>query len=194
MYDTDYFVAMNLALTNEPNALCVIQRTLDMESGKAQYHVVHLERFALGTSYQAMAAHAQRLIATEPLSGRARIIVDQSRVGAAVLEHFEQVTHRRTHAVHITTEAIAGYANGYLTAPLNDLIGRFQMLQGEDRIAIAEKLELAAELKREMNNFRYRQPSADLDIYEALRAGTCTDLVMALLLGLWTIEVYMPFR
>ncbi|GAB5519708.1 MAG: hypothetical protein RhofKO_19590 [Rhodothermales bacterium] len=194
MRDFFYFISMNLALTNEPNSLCVLRRTICEQTGETKYEAVHLERFALGTSYQAMAAHAAHLMGTEPLAGHSCVIVDAARVGTSVIQHFQQATQGLLQPVCITTERVAGISGHCYTAPLCDLVGLFQMLQGEGRVLIAETLALAGTLRRELNSFRFRQPSAELDVYEAIRAGTCTDLVLALLLGLWTAERLIPHR
>jgi hypothetical protein len=151
----------------------------------------HLERFELGTKYTEIVDSVKRLLLREPIRGRLRhtaLLVDKTGVGAAVVDSFWQAGVRPLSiTIHggsaVTPEQPP--AHGY-RVPKRDLVSATQTLLQNERLKIAESLELAPTLKKELLNFRVKvDPRTAHDSYEHWREGDHDDLVLATALACW---------
>jgi hypothetical protein len=151
----------------------------------------HLERFELGTKYTEIVGSVKRLLLREPIRRRLRhtaLLVDKTGVGAAVVDSFWQAgVQPLSITIHggsaVTPEPLPGHG---FRVPKRDLVSATQTLLQNERLKIAESLELAPTLKKELLNFRVKvDPKTAHDSYEHWREGDHDDLVLATALACW---------
>src|SRR4029453_12529601 len=80
-----FFCGLDLGQSQDFSALTVIERIL-MPEGKPHYHVRHLQRFPLQTSYPDIVHQLQTLLTTPLLLHHTLLAVDATGVGAPVVD------------------------------------------------------------------------------------------------------------
>jgi hypothetical protein len=86
-------------------------------------------------------------------------------------------------------QEIAGPRDLTLRVPKRDLVASVQTLLQNDRLWIAERLELSGVLKKELVNFRVKvDPATAHDSYSHWREGDHDDLVLATACAAWYRE------
>ena len=81
----EFLVGLDLGQSQDYTALCVAER-VEAPTGKPHYHLRHLERFRLGTSYPAVMDRVGEMLAGSPLWGCSQLVVDGIGVGAPVVD------------------------------------------------------------------------------------------------------------
>ena len=82
-------MGLDLDQSQDYTALCVAER-VEAPTGKPHYHLRHLERFRLGTSYPEVVERVGEMLAGPPLWGCSQLVVDGTGVGAPVVDMFRQ--------------------------------------------------------------------------------------------------------
>lgn len=198
----DYFVGLDLGQSQDYTALAVLEKH---EGPPAVYHVRHLERFKLGTSYPDIVARVVALMATEPLksvagagsdggfdigeedeekSSDVRLVVDATGVGAPVVDLLRQAGLELV-AITITSGENWKRKGWDYRVPKRDLVGVLQVVFQAGRFKVAEALPEAPILVKELLAFRVKITLAANDTYAAWREGDHDDLVLAVALPVW---------
>jgi hypothetical protein len=155
-----------------------------------QLNCIHLQRWQLRTSYPAIVADVLRMInGLDPertAGGKTVLAVDATGVGAPVVDLFKR---ERINA-ELAPIQIVGGANvssefGMTRVPKRDLVSVIQVGLQNRTLKIAESLDLAETLSRELQNFTVKITDAANDVYGAWREGTHDDLVLAVALAVW---------
>lgn len=153
----------------------------------------HLMRFDLHTKYDEIIKRVRQLLLREPLRGRLKhtaLLVDKTGVGAAVVDHFWAAGVRPySISIHggakVIPEPPGASLQGF-RVPKRDLVSAVQVLLQNERLKIAEGLELAPTLRKELLNFKVKiDPKTSHDSYEHWREGDHDDLVLATALACW---------
>jgi hypothetical protein len=145
------------------------------------YHVRHLERMPLGTSYVSVAHHVLAIL--DQLPG-AELAVDATGVGAAVVDLLSS-EGLRFRAVTITGAGEEKREGMSYWVSKRDLVARAQVLLQQRRLKIAATLPEASTLVDELRGFRLKLSPRGHEYYKPLREGDHDDLLAALLLALW---------
>jgi hypothetical protein len=222
MYDVIRIVALDLGHLRDPTAITVIERGYvpagklynahywyrgreiygAREPVKLEYHVRHLERPALGTSYVDV---VERILMLLKSLGDEELVlaVDMTGVGRPVAdmlkrrldEWLEQGRNTQLHAAWITItggDSVTKAEGGGLRVPKRDLASAPLVLMQNKQLKIAEGLQLADTLKRELLNFKVKiNIATGHDSYEAWREGDHDDLVLAVAMACWCGERYL---
>ncbi len=213
-----YIVGLDLGQAADYTALCVAEqvplpvRPEDLanrriawasSSGKVgyappkrrnEYHVGHLERFPLHTSYSEIVNCVKALLHTPPLDKKTPLIIDYTGVGRAVGAMFT-ATGVRPLAITITGGVDVIKASQYdYRVPKRDLVGTLRMLFDLDQLKVAAELAHAPTLINELVNFKRSVSLAGHDSYEAWRESIHDDLVLAVSLACWYGENPPPSR
>lgn len=185
----EYIVGLDLGQTSDYTAVAVLERTLDGERNR--YAVSHLERFALGTSYTAIADRMDELVRTPPLLD-CTIAVDQTGVGRAVVDLLRaRDMPASLKRITITGgQAVTKEPGGICHVPKKDLVGVLQVLLQARRINVARGLRHARTLVRELENFRVKITEAAHETFGVWRDGQHDDLVLAVALAAWVGETF----
>ncbi len=169
-----------------------------------EYRVRYLERHGPPTRYTKIAQRIPEVlkeVATK-IGNRVDLILDITAGGHPVYARIYQEIRRSLEESRIlitygpvTVTGIAGGVSkspdvGWLV-PRRDLISTAQMLFDEGQLKIAEGLELAQTLKRELLEFKPK-PNQKPDDLEGWREGKDDDLVLAVATSLWAVERFRP--
>lgn len=185
MTDSPFTIGLDLGQARDYTAIAVLER---LGKGKAtHYHLRHLERPPLGTSYPEVVTIVRSLLARAPLQG-AKLVVDATGVGRPVVDLLRRERLMLT-PVLITGGDTITFEKGFYRVPKRDLVGALQVhLQG-GTLKVAESLPLASTLVAELLNFKVKVNIATAhDSYEAWREGDHDDLVLATALAVWWEE------
>jgi hypothetical protein len=160
-----------------------------------RFLVRHLQRLKLGTSYVDVAAHVRDLMSRPPLCGDDRVkpaalVVDQTGVGAAVVDLFEAIGLRPIKIVitaGLKVEAKGFLRNGQASlfhVPKTILISDVDAALHTGELKIAPALQDAGALQEELKDFQRSLSAVGRSTYSA-REGKSDDLVLALSYAVW---------
>jgi hypothetical protein len=180
------------------------QRYSAREPVSLEYHVRHLERPALGTSYVKVVERILALL--ESLGDKELVLaVDTTGVGRPVKdmlntrldEWLKEHEEREISAAWITitggdSVTKASEAGGGLRVPKRDLASAPLVLMQNEQLKIAAEMPLSDTLRKELLNFKVKiNISTAHDSYEAWREGDHDDLVLAVAMACWCGERYL---
>jgi hypothetical protein len=222
MYDVIRIVGVDLGQQRDPTAITVIERGYvsagklynthywyngreiyaAREPVKLEYHVRHLERPALGTSYVDVVERIQvllkslgddELVLTVDMTGVGRPVADMLK--RRLEEWLEADRSIRLNTAWITItggDSVTKAEGGGIRVPKRDLASAPLVLMQNKQLKIAEGLQLADTLKRELLNFKVKiNIATGHDPYEAWREGDHDDLVLAVAMACWCGERYL---
>ena len=193
-----YFIGLDLGQQHDYTALTVVEEQ-PKKSGSAkdspsEYHLRHLERFDLGTPYQAVARRTRYVQAqlgeTQPGEGQSYVVADATGVGGPVIEMLRAEGVRQLRSVTITGGDAPSRDGSEHRVPKRDLVSTLQVLLQARRLRFAKGLPGGPVLRAELQNFRAKisLSGAGHDRYEAWREGDHDDLVLSLAMACWFAE------
>jgi hypothetical protein len=148
------------------------------------WDVRHLERIR-GAPYPAIVEKTAKIMQSQGLKGYASLVVDQTGVGAPVVDLFGQAGLKPV-GVLIHGGDKASHEGDSWRVPKRDLVGVLQVLLQTGRLKVASKLKLGPVLSEEMLNFRVLiDPMTAHDSYSAWREEDHDDLVLSVALAAW---------
>jgi hypothetical protein len=199
------FMGLDLGQAQDYTALSIVEvhptkkeyRASDYDPIRAieglplSFDVRHTQRYTLGTSYPSIVEDVVGKI--KQLEGTV-LAIDHTGVGRPVFDLFERAGLQ---PIGITiTGGDAVYTEGrQWKVPKRDVVGVLQVaIQGE-RLKIAKELEYATTLTNELLNFRVKiNLKTAHDSYEAWREGVHDDLVLSLVLALFTATRFYTLK
>jgi hypothetical protein len=202
----NYTFGLDLGQVRDHSALIVAERVQAFVGQSAEegfgagyrledtYHVRGIQRWELGTPYEAVVESVAELYAQPGLED-AQLVLDRTGVGGAVADMFRQAYRRGELGRHwplpvsITAGfSLRGSARGYgeSTVHKGDLVQRLYMLLEGHRVHVPLGLPLAEGLTKEVRAFRPKQsPRTGNLSFEAEHESDHDDLVIALALAVW---------
>lgn len=179
-----WLLGLDLGQRQDPSALVLAERTGGGYHG--QYAVRWGRRWPLGTLYEDVAAGVETVMSSPQLADEeVKFIADATGVGTPVME---MLTRRQLHPmpVLITSGSMATKdEGGWWHVPKRDLASVLALVLEQGRLRIAKGLEIAEQLRREMENFKIKKTAAGNELFEAATEAIHDDLVIALALSLW---------
>jgi hypothetical protein len=199
------FVGLDLGQAKDFSALAIIERgstatTTDKNGEKPNctntkdeinsLHCIHLHRWQLRTPYPSIIADVVEMINNfdpeRTSDGKPVLAIDATGVGAPVVDLFKrEKINAELVPIQIVSGANVSEENGMFRVPKRDLVSVVQVGLQNRTLKIAESLNLAETLSRELQNFTVKITDAANDIYGAWREGTHDDLVLAVALAVW---------
>jgi hypothetical protein len=162
---------------------------------KERFAVVHAERLPLGTSYPEVVDHIGEVLTRPPLRDNCHLVIDESGVGRAVGDMFDQAGLRGVR-VSITAGTDANKLDGH---PRRWSVAKSLLISGVDARLHSGELRFAAELgeahaiAEELKDFRRHLTAAGRATYQA-RVGRHDDLVLAVAIALWWTTERRKYR
>lgn len=180
-----FYIGLDLGQASDYTALNVMQK-VDNKAGNI-YHIRRLERIR-GAPYPDIAQKVNAIMATPALVGRTDLVVDQTGVGAPVVDLLRQAGLKPV-AVSIHGGAATTREGDNWKVPKRDLVGTLQVLLQSNRFKVSDKLKLRPILQAEMLNFKQKiDPITAHDSYSAWRDNEHDDLVLSAALAAWWAE------
>jgi hypothetical protein len=195
-----YFVGVDLGQAHDPTAIAVVRRlrfllSHDHDHSKTPtwkeekptiFQCGYLERVPLGTTYPTIVAHVGQLLQRPIWSGKIDLAVDETGVGRPVCDLFTSAGLTFT-GVSITGGASESNEGKSWRVPKMTLVSALQALLHEGRLHIQKDLTEAAELVRELQDFRVKYTEGGHLTFNA-REGKHDDLVRALAIAVWRAQ------
>ena len=186
----NFYLGLDLGQAADYTALCLAERVDNADNRvKCQYHMRHLQRFRLGTSYPDIVAEVARMMHTEPLQQDGQLVVDQTGVGRPVVDLLRQAKLYCV-AVTITGGDVVSHEGGDYRVPKRELVSTLQVLLQGGRLKFAEGLPEVATLVRELMAFQVKITDSANATFGSWREGSHDDLVLAVAMACWYGERY----
>ena len=178
-----FILGLDLGQMQDYTAIAIVER-IAMNKKDAIYHLRHLERFKLGTSYQDVVSRVKDLMGRELLINNTHLIVDATGVGIAVIDilHYAKL---KPVPVTITNGETVTRNGHYWRVPKRELVSQLQVLLQIGSFKIAESLPDASTLVQELLSFRVKITDRANDTYGSWREGIHDDMVLAVALSVW---------
>lgn len=185
----NFTIGLDLGQTRDPSVLVIVERLAFREDPDYEYvdhwHVRHVQRFEIGTSYPAIVAEVGRILAAPELDDCTKFRFDATGVGRAVADMFRdayrdgRLGRRWPEPITLT----AGRGSSGLNIAKQDLVGGLQRLLQERRLAVPPDLPGADKLRQELSDFTAKISAAGRDTFEAATEAAHDDHVIALALA-----------
>jgi hypothetical protein len=182
-----WLVGLDLGQAQDFTAMVTLHRTTvetETESYRA-YACPHIQRWPLGTTYPAIVADLQTMLAKLP--DKPVLIVDGTGCGRPVVDMIRKagLPIRSFAPMVITARATPGQAGRYRMVPKRDLVGATMAVMHKGRLHIARELPEAATLVKELRGFTAKITTAGNEKYENdWRVALHDDIILALALAL----------
>jgi len=191
IYMTDHFYCgLDLGQAQDYTAICIARDTHVAET----LHIVHLERFPLGTIYPDIVRRVKSLLQTPRLKGKATLIVDYTGCGRPVVDMIRDqglqckaISITSGNKVNQETDAKGRLIDNW-TVPKVDLVSCLQVLMQNKRLEIASGLKDGPILAQELKSFKAKISTSGHTSFESSgdwRESDHDDLVLAAALACW---------
>jgi hypothetical protein len=167
------------------------------EKVTVEYRVRHLERRSPPVHYKGIASRVAELVRAV---GECVVVMDLTRTGrpvhalimGAVLEVTKDARSPRVSQCPLTVTGEYGAVShspdvGWLV-PRRDLVSAVLLLFEQEKLKIAEALDLAEVLTREFTDFKPKAPKEEL---EGWRLAKNDDLVLSVAISVWAAERFL---
>ena len=163
----------------------------DLNKLQQMYMVTDLRRFPLGTTY-AEVEEAVAIMYNRPLVSIQRrvAVIDQTGVGAPVVENIRRLHRVKTIGVNITGGNVTTQSDERTyNVPKATLVTNLISVAQRQRLKILPDVESAEEFRKELEVFGYHidRNTGNLS-YESLEKKVHDDLVISVALSLWAAE------
>jgi hypothetical protein len=170
------------------------------QDARVEYHCRYLQRHGPPSRIARVGKILGRIL--EDIEGDAIVLVDVTAVGMPAYYKIRQATAdavdewRPFSAAAVNVSGMAGgvsrSADNAHIVPRRDLISEAQTAFDLDRLRVADELPLAGTLRDELLAFRETKATRNPDSLEGWREGSADDLVLAVALGIWAGERWLP--
>lgn len=158
-------------------------RMITVEGSPLTYHIRHLERLPIGTSYPDVVVRIKDILAHLPTG--AGLVVDNTGVGRPVTDMIIQQGLRPV-CITITGGDTVTNDGPHFHVPKRDIVGVLAVAFQNKRLKIASSLPDAQTLVTELLNFKVKiNLKTAHDSYEAWREGIHDDLVLSVGMAAW---------
>src|SRR5262249_51902361 len=154
------------------------------------FHVRHLKRYKIGTSYPDIVADVKTLMETAPLRGRCTPAIDTTGCGEPVFKLFAKAKlDCYLYGVMIHAGDSVTCDKRIWRVPKRDLVATVQVLLQSQRLTIAKAHPEAGTLLQELMQFKTKiEPATAADSFSSWRESPHDDLVLATALAYWIAE------
>jgi hypothetical protein len=196
-----YIVGCDLGQANDYTALSILEKHREVTSTVEQrgfepptdvtttrniFHLRHLQRLKLGTSYPDVCNIVGVMLkALPPAKLAPALVIDKTGVGAPIFD-LMQKTGLRPIAITITGgfDEVRVLSNDW-RIPKRNLVSTLAVLLQSGRLKVAPDLAQAETFISELSNFKVKISAAGHDSYNAWRESIHDDLVLSVALAAW---------
>lgn len=149
-----------------------------------RFDLLHLQRLPLGMNYVAQAHAIGELMQREPLkSAKAKLVIDQSGVGAGVVDLME-ANGLRPIRLQITAGSEQTQEGNIFRVAKTILISKLEAAMHSKELHVAAALTEAESLRDELRDFQRHVTASGANTWSA-RSGKHDDIVLAVSYGIW---------
>jgi hypothetical protein len=183
-----FIVGLDLGQQNDYSALSVLERLGDV------YHLRHLERLPLGSSYVDQLDRVRARLNRKALRENTdlTLVIDQTGVGRPIFDMFRKLGMAiPIIGITITSgDKVTQPGPNEYHVPKKDFIGNLTVLAEQGKLLAAGRLPLVTDFKMELGNFRAKvSQRTGHASFEAWREGDKDDLVLSVALSAWYARV-----
>ena len=179
-------VEKKLIPTNIVHDYLEVMKDVKVDGGNKEYHLRHVERFALGTTYPEIVTKLMDRITAVNLGEQYMVIVDATGVGRPVVDLMRKNNIRCTPVSFTGGEHEAFDPDfGGWRVPKRILVSNLQVLFQNQQLRMATNLPHIEVLTKELLNLKVKITQARNETYEAWREGEHDDLVFSLAMAAW---------
>lgn len=177
----DYFVGLDLGQASDYTAIAVLELIrFPNEEQEPTFNIRALER-TRGKPYTEIVSRVEQIMGK--IHG-ARLVIDQTGVGAAVLDMFKRARLKPIGVMIHGGDRVSREGNTW-RIPKRNLVSVVQVPVQDKRMRVAD-VPLRDVLLRELLNFKCKiDPETAHDSYSAWRESEHDDLVLAVALACW---------
>lgn len=199
-HNQQHVLGLDLGQSNDPSALTVTRKRTPFEyvagdalgdwearTGTPQYGLVWIERFDLGTPYTEIVRRVAAVQRAPETGEDPPLVMDATGVGAAVVDQFQDEGLRPAQVVFTSGDSVT-HEGDVFRVPKADLATTVQVLLQNGRLTIAEGLDEAEVLVREMKRFRVKYTEAGHARFEHAKETDTDDVLLSLACALWHAE------
>ncbi len=169
-----------------------LTRTMIVEAPPLSFHVTHLERLPIGTSYVRVVERVRQVMASLP--GGTELVVDNTGVGRPVTD---MILQQGLNPVCITItggETVTRDGRNF-HVPKRDIVSVLAVAFQNKQLKIAKSLPEAQTLVSELLNFKVKiNLKTAHDSYAAWREGTHDDLILSVGLAAWAAHYIYTYQ
>jgi hypothetical protein len=187
-----FYLGVDLGQASDYTALALLEKSFVIDPAPHSYKMVpsysctYLDR-ARETSYPDIVDQIKTLLRNPKLAD-AKLVCDETGVGRPVCDLMEEAGLHPVR-VNITGGSQVREHDDGFAVPKRDLISALMILFQSRALKISSKLEHAATLAEELENFRVKTDiKTGHETYEHWREGQHDDLVLSLSLAAWYAE------
>jgi hypothetical protein len=192
-----WILGVDLGQSTDPTALCALNHRIVpvddwTQDDKAQcwrqaktehFDVRHLQRLPLGMPYPEQVQHVANVLSRPPLVG-ARLVIDETGVGRAVADIFDQAGLKPDRVTITAGLEITQHGAHSWHVSKTQLISALDARLHTGELRIAAELNEAGALQEELLDFRRKVSEAGRSTWSA-RVGAHDDLVLSVAIALW---------
>lgn len=161
-----------------------LKRGISKQHTLEAFHVVHLERLALGMPYPQQIHQVKQILARPPLTDRTPLVMDDTGVGRPIGDQFVE-SGLRPKRVTITSGLEVTQHNGDTWhVPKSVLISTMESRIHTGELKVAKALLEAGPMKEELLDFERHVSDGGRTTWGA-RVGKHDDIVLAVSLATW---------
>ncbi len=196
-----YIVSASLGTGIEPTAIAVLEQQIqngDRWLAKtAALRLRYLERMSLSATYPDIVAQISTLLNAEEIKdveacGETDVVLDVTGTGRAILELFTRDRIAPIVAIITGAGVQEEEIDDLWRLPKRELVGTLRVVYEEERLKMAESLDLVPALLDELRSFKMRPPRIDPNDPESWREAESDDLVFAVGLACWRASRNVP--
>ena len=189
-------IGIDLGLVQDYTAMAVVERAVHyvepafQEPRSTDYFLVRgIKRWPLGTAYKDVIREVGELLHQRAEQGwlDAQIVIDGTGVGRPVVALFDQA-HRERRLGNwwpMSYTITGGREVARRLVPKSDLVGTVQALLQGGRLIVADSLEMAPVLRKELLAFEAKILPTGHNSYGSARERDHDDIVLAVALACW---------
>ena len=194
-HTSKFVLAADLGQSVDPTAICVIEHQTQgvdhyvkgpVRHVADRFDVRYLARLPLGLSYPEVVAEVGRLLHRPPLADDCELVVDETGVGRAVADIFDNAGLRPPRVTITAGSEQTQHSGRSWHVPKQVLISTLDARLHTGELKFAAELGEASAMQNELKDFRRKVSVAGRYTFEA-RVGQHDDLVFAVAIGLWSL-------
>jgi len=180
---SEFIIGLDLGQVHDYTALTIIEKIYPPDE-EYLYHLRHIERFPLHTSYPDVVDKVKEYLKSFQTDDSVYLVIDSTGVGLGIMDMFIK-QYLYPVGITITGGSEVNHDGTNYKVPKRDLVTCLQILFQTERLKIAKGLRYVDTLIQELGNFRVKITTKGNDTYEAWREGQHDDLVLSVAMACW---------